>query len=177
MPIQEASPMAQWVKNLPANARDTGDVVWFLGLEDPLEEDKATHSSILAWGSPRTEKPGGLQSKGSQRVRSDWHTHACLYQFSSVAQSCPTLWDLMNCSMPGLPVHHQLPEPTQTHVHWVGDAIQPSHPLLSPSPLALNLSRHEGLFRRVSSSHQVAKLLELQLQHQSFQWTPRTDLL
>ena len=77
MPIQEASPMAQWVMNLPANARDTGDVVRFLGLEDPLEEDKATHSSILAWGSPRTEKPGGLQSKGSQRVRSDWvTTHA-----------------------------------------------------------------------------------------------------
>ena len=77
MPIQEASPMAQWVKNLPANARDTGDVVRFLGLEDPLEEDKATHSSILAWRSPWTEKPGGLQSKGSQRVRSDWvTTHA-----------------------------------------------------------------------------------------------------
>ena len=77
MPIQEASPMAQWVKNLPANARDTGDVVRFLGLEDPLEEDKATHSSILAWRSPWTAKPGGLQSKGSQRVRSDWvTTHA-----------------------------------------------------------------------------------------------------
>ena len=63
--------MAQRVKNLPANARDTGDVVRFLGLEDPLEEGKATHSSILAWRSPWTEKPGGLQSKGSQRVRSD----------------------------------------------------------------------------------------------------------
>ena len=94
---------------------------------------------------------------------------------SSVTQSCPTLCDPMNCSMPGLPVHHQLPEFTQTHVHRVGDAIQPSHPLLSPSP-ALNLSQQQGLFKWVSSSHQVAKVLEFQLQHQSFQWTPRTDL-
>ena len=78
---------------------------------------------------------------------------------------------------PGLPVHHQLPESTQTHGHWVGDAIQPSHPLSSPSPPALNLSQHQGLFQWVSSSHQVAKVLEFQLQHQSFQWTPRTDLL
>ena len=100
-----------------------------------------------------------------------------LYQFSSVAQLCPTLWDPMNHSTPGLPVHHQLPEFTQTHVHWVGDAIQPSHPLLSPSPPALGLSQHQGLFKWVSSSHQVAKVLEFQLQHQSFQWTPRTDLL
>ena len=67
-------------------------------------------------------------------------------QFSLVAQSCTALWDPMNCSMPGLPAHHQLPEFTQTHVHWVGDAIQPSHPLLSPSNPALNLSQHQGLF-------------------------------
>ena len=98
-------------------------------------------------------------------------------QFSSVAQSCPTLCNPMNHSMPGLPVHHQLLESTQTHVHWVGDAIQPSHPLSFPSPPALNLSQHQGLFQWVSSSHQVAKVLEFQLQHQSFQWTPRTDLL
>ena len=78
---------------------------------------------------------------------------------------------------PGLPVHHQLPESTQTHVHQVNDAIQPSHPLLSPSPPALNLSQHQGHFQWVSSLHQVAKVLEFQLQHQSFQWTPRTDLL
>ena len=69
-----------------------------------------------------------------------------LFQFSSVAQSCPTLWDPMNHSTPGLLVHHQLLEFTQTHVHWVGDAIQPSHPLSSPSPPALNPSRHQGLF-------------------------------
>ena len=74
---------------------------------------------------------------------------------------------------PGLPVHHQLLKSTQTHVHWVGDAIQPSYPLSSPSPPALHLSQHQGLFQWVSSSHQVAKVLEFQLQHQSFQWTPR----
>ena len=98
-------------------------------------------------------------------------------QFSSVTQSCLTLCDPMNHSAPGFPVHHQLPQSTQTHVHWVGDTMQPSHPLLSPSPPALNLSQHQGLFQWVSSSHQVAKVLEFQLQHQSFQWTPRTDLL
>ena len=177
-------------------------------------------------------------------------------QFSSVAQSCPTLCDPMNCSTPGLPVHHQLPESTQTHVHRVGDAIQPSYPLSSPSPSAFNLSQHQGLFQwvssslvaslvaqtvkrlptmreihvqslgwedplekemathssilawkiswmeepgwllsmgsqrvvhdwatslsiylSISSSRLVAKVLEFQLQHQSFQWTPRTDLL
>ena len=96
---------------------------------------------------------------------------------SSVAQSCLILCDPMNCSTPGLPVHHQFPESTQTHVHWGGDAIQPSHPLSAPSPPALNLSQHQGLYKWVSSSHQVAKILEFQLQHQSFQWTPRTDLL
>ena len=89
---------------------------------------------------------------------------------SSVAQSCPTLCDPMNRSMPGFPVHHQLPESTQTHVHQVGDAIQPPHSLPSPSPPALNLSQHQGLFQWVSSSHQVAKVLEFQLKHQSFQW-------
>ena len=89
-------------------------------------------------------------------------------QFSSVTQSCTTLCDPMDCSTPDLPVHHKLPEFTQTHVHWVGDAIQPSHPLSSPSPPALNLSQHQGLCQWVSSSHQVAKVLEFQLQHQSF---------
>ena len=83
----------------------------------------------------------------------------------------------MDCSTPGLPVHHQLPEFTQTHVHWVGDASQPSHPLSSPSPPAFNLSQHQGLFQWVSSSHQVAQVLEFQLQHQSFQWIFRTDFL
>ena len=98
-------------------------------------------------------------------------------QFSSVPQSCPTFCDPMNHSTPGLPVHHQLPEFTQTHVHWVGDAIQPSHPLSSSSPPAPNPSQHQGLFQWVNSSQEVAKVLEFQLQHQSFQWTPRADLL
>ena len=99
-------------------------------------------------------------------------------QFSSVQSvSRVRLCDPMNCSMPGLPVHHQLPKSTQTNVHWLSDAIQPSYPPSSPSPPALNLSQHQGLFKWVSSSHQVAKVLEFQLQHQSFQWTPRTDLL
>ena len=97
-------------------------------------------------------------------------------QFSSVTQSYRTLCDPMSHSMPALPVHHQLPESTQSHVHWVGDAIQPSHPLSSLSPPTPNLSQHQGLFKWASSSHQVAKVLEFQLQHQSFQWTPRADL-
>ena len=96
-------------------------------------------------------------------------------QFSGSVMSdslCP-----MNRSTPGLPAHHQLLEFTQTHIHRVGDAIQPSHPLSSLSPPAPDPSQHQGLFQWVNSSHQVAKVLECQLQHQSFQWAPRTDLL
>ena len=98
-------------------------------------------------------------------------------EISSVAQSCPSLCNPMDCSTPGLPVHHQLLEFTQTHVHWVGDAIQLFHPLLSLSPPAFNLSQHQSLFKWVSSSHQVAKVLEFLLQHQSFQWIFRTNFL
>ena len=106
--------------------------------------------------------------------------HLC--QFSSVAQLCPTLCDPRDCSTPGFPVHHQLPEPTmsilcQTHVNCVGDAIRPSHPLSSPSPPAFKLPQHKGFFKWVSSSHQVAKVWKFQLQHQSFQWIFRTDFL
>ena len=100
-------------------------------------------------------------------LRTQWSFSSV--QFSSVAQSCPTLCDSMDCSTPSLPVRHQLMEFTQTHVHWVGDAIQPSHPLSSPSPPAFNLSQHQGLFKWVSSLHQVTTVLEFQLQHQSFQ--------
>ena len=101
-----------------------------------------------------------------------------LIQYSSVQSlSRVQLCDPVNRSTLGLPVHHQLLEFTQTHVHRVSDAIQPSHPLLSPSPPAPNPSQHQGLFQWVSSSHQVAKDSEFQLQYQSFQWTPRTDLL
>ena len=94
---------------------------------------------------------------------------------SSVTQSRPTLCNPMNCSTPGFPVHHQLPELIQTHAHWVGDAIQTSHPLSSRSSPVFNLSQHQGLFKWVSSLHQVAKVLEFQLQHHSFQWMFRTD--
>ena len=100
-----------------------------------------------------------------------WH------QFHLVTQSCLTLCDPMDCSTPGLPVHRQLPEFTQTHVYWIGDAIQPSHPRSSPSPPAFSLSQNQGLSQWVSSSHQVARVLQLQPQHQSFQWIFRTDFL
>ena len=89
--------------------------------------------------------------------------HGSSVQFSSGTQSCPTLWDPMNRSTPGLPVHHQLLESTQTHVHRFGDAIQPSHPLSSPSPPAPNLSQHQGLFKWVSSSHQLAKVFSFNI--------------
>ena len=123
-----------------------------------LEKEMATYSSVLAWRIPGTGEPGGLPSMGSHRVGHEWS-------------------DLAAAAAAGLPVHHQLPESTQTHVHRVSDAIQPSHPLSSPSPPTLNLSQHQGLFKWVSSSHQMAKVLEFQFQHQSFQWTAKTDLL
>ena len=104
---------------------------------------------------------------------------ACLWAFflflcCSVAKSPASLYDPMDCSTPGFPVLHYLPEFSQTHVYWVGDAVQTSHPLL-PSSLTLNLSQHQGLFQWVGSLHQVAKVLELQ--HQSFQWILRVDFL
>ena len=134
------------------------------------------------WG--RRWRKKGLWGYGLPRVT--WNKHkvwkrnvrTCKYvsvQFSSVTQLCPTLCNPMDCSTPGFPVHHQLLELAHTHVHWVSDAIQPWHPLSSPSPPAFNLSQHQGLLQGVSSSHQVAKVLELQLQHQSFQWIFRTD--
>ena len=106
----------------------------------------------------------GLNIKASQSVR-------------SVTQLCPTRCDPMDWSTPGLLVHHQLPELAQTHVHQVSDAIQPSHPLLSPSPPAFNLSQHQGLFQWDSSSHHMAKVLEPQLHHQPFQWIFRIAFL
>ena len=103
------------------------------------------------------------------------HTHIYVYCHCSVAQSRPTFCGPMNCSPAGLPVHHQLPELAQTHVHWVSDAIQPPHPLLPPS-LTLDLSQHQGLFQWVTSSDPMAKVLELQVQHQSFQWIFRVRI-
>ena len=125
---------------------------------------------------------------GKRKVLSSYKPLGCIHSLwgilwalrkvslvSSVAQSCLTLCDPTDCNTPSFPDHHQLLELTQTHVHRVGDAIQPSHPLSSPSPPAFNLSQHQGLFQWVSSSHQVASVLEFQLQHQSFQWIFSTD--
>ena len=92
------------------------------------------------------------------------NSHCCCQSLSHL-----TLCDTMNCIMPDLPILHQLLELAQTRVHQVGDAMQPSHPLSSPFPLAFNLSQHQGLFQRVGFPHQVAKVLELQPQHHSFQ--------
>ena len=137
-----------------------------------------------------------LKCVGSDVHQSDslslWHTHTHIlfhcdllqdigYPYAtcccSVAQLCLTLCDPMDCITPGFPALHHLLELAQTHVHWVGNAIQPSHLPSSPSPPAFNLSQHQGLFQWVSSLHQVAKLWELQLQHQSFQHIFWTDFL
>ena len=118
------------------------------------------------------------QTRLTFNLNSDNHFHVIKeHHCCSVAKSCLTLCNPMNCSMPGFLVLHYLPEFAQTHVHWVSDTIQPSHPLLPLSPLAFSLSQHQGLFILVSFSHQMAKVLEFRLQHQSFQWTPRTNLL
>ena len=133
------------------------------------------------WRSLLGDSPWGCkESDMTERLHSLHFYSAQLsasVQFSSVAQSCPTLCDPVNCSMPGLPVHHQLPEFTQTHCpssRWCHPAISSCYPLLPPAPTP---SQHQGLFQWVNSSHEVAKVLEFQLQHQSFQWTPRPDLL
>ena len=135
---------------------------------------------------PGSPVPGILQARTLEWVAISFSTVMYPFHnktfvlciFSSVQLlSCVRLCNPMNRSTPGLPVHHQLLEFTQTHVHWVSDAIQPSHPLLSPSPPAPNPSQHQGLFQWVNSSHEVVKVLEFQPQHQSVQWTPRTDLL
>ena len=147
------------VKNLPANAGDLRDMdsipgsrrspgrghgnpLWYSFLENPMDRG--------AWWAI------------GHRIMKRW-TRLKWLQFSSVAQSCPTLCDPMNRSTPGLPVHYHHPEFTQTHIHQVGDAIQPSHPLLSPSPPVPNPSQHQSLFQWVNSSHEVAKVLEFQL--------------
>ena len=157
----------------------------------------ATHSSVLAWRIPGTGQLGGLMSMGSHRVGHDWSDLAavwnqgawflqlhfsfsgrdCILKFSSLLSCVPTLCDPMDCSTPGFPVHHQLLELAQTHVHRVSDVIQPSYSLLSPSLPAFSLSPNQGLFQWVSSLHQVAKVLEFQLYHQSFRWIFRTDFL
>ena len=131
--------------------------LWCTGLVAP-------HHVGFSWTRDQTHVPCI-----GRWILKHWNTSEVL-SFSSVTQSCPALWEPMDCSMPGFLVHHLLPEFSQTHIHWMGDAIQPSHPLSSPSPPTFNLSQLQGLFQWVSSSHQLAKVSELQLQQQSFQW-------
>ena len=136
-----------------------------------------TACSGLPWWLQTVKNPPAIQETQVQSLGWEGPLEKGMSQFSSVQlssvdQLCPTLCDPMNRSMPGLPVHHQLPEFIQSHIHQVGDAIQPAHPLSSPSPPAPNPSQHQGLFQWVNSLHKVAKVLEFQLQHQAFQWTP-----
>ena len=138
-----------WVLNEQSDK--SWGITWTLWPGDVKESSELCHWELWIPGL----LPQGMESSAVSQMG--------MVQFSSVAQSCLTLCDPMNCSMPGLPVHHQLLEFTQTHVHRVSDAIQPSHPLSSPSPPAPNPSQHQSLFQWVSSSHAVAKVLEFQL--------------
>ena len=145
-----------------------------------LEQSKCSFTDVsnIHWTSCTSQVLSKEPSLVSQTYSLTWERLLIKEGDSSV--SCSVVSDSsqpMDHSTPSFPVHHQLPESTQTHVHWVGNAIQPSHPLSSPSPPTFNLSQHQGLFKWVSSSHEVAKVLEFQLQHQSFQWTLRNDLL
>ena len=174
--------MYSWVlvvKNPPANV---GDMRYAGSIPGSGRFPGEGHGSSLQYScleNPWTEEPGGLHAIGVAESLT-WlkqlsiHTELGEFQSSSV-QLCLTLCDPMDCSTPGFPVHHQLPELAQTHSHWISDAIQPSHPLSSPSPPAFNLSQHKGLFQWVSSSQQMAKVLELQ--QQSFHWIFRIDFL
>ena len=149
-----------------------------LSLEFPSQE---------CWSCLSFPPSGDLPTQGSNPCLLHWqvdsvllsHMGSPIYIFSSVQSlNCVRLFcNPMDCSLPGFPVYQQLPEPAQPHIHWVGDAIQPSHPLSSPCPLAFNLSQLQDIFQWVSSSHQGAKLLEFQLQHHSFQWIFWTDFL
>ena len=184
-----ASQVVLVIKNLPSNAGDIRGAGSIPGSGKSPEEGNINsfeysclenphgQGSLVGYSPWVTKNQTWLKwlTKKKKKVQVVyWHHNSV--QFCSVAKSCLTLCDPMNRSTPGLLVYHQLPKFTQTHVHWVGDAIQPSHPLSFPSPPAFNLSQHQGLFQRVTSSHQVAKVLEFQLQHQSFQWILRTDL-
>ena len=150
-----------------------------MGKEDVIHTHTHTHthSGILFSHKQEKIKPFAAARDYHTKHSKSGRERQIPNNISSVTQLCPTLHNPMYHSTPGLPVHHQLLEFTQIHLHWVSDAIQPSHLLLSPSPPALNLSQNQSLFKWVSSLHQVAKVLEFQLQHQPFQWTLMTDLL
>ena len=178
------------VKNPPAMRGPQETRVQSLGRDDPLEEGMAAHSRILAWRIPWTEEPGRCSSWGRretdmpERLTLSLFTficdfsqfliffqHVCMHCCCSIAKSCLTLCDPMDCNVAGFPVLHQLLEFAQTHVPWGSDAIQPSHPLSPPSPSALSLSQHQGLFQWGSFLHQVVKVLELQHQHPSREYS------
>ena len=127
----------------------------------PVFHHWSVRSNVLSLGRPFQFAEASASPITCYHI--NLHPFHSSVQFSSFAQSCPTLCNPMNRSMPGLPVHHRLPEFTQTHIHRVRDAIQPSHPGLSPSPPAPNLSQHQSLFQWVNPSHKVSKVLELQL--------------
>ena len=148
---------------------------YWSGLPFPFPVDHIL-SELLTMTHPSSVALQGMAHSFTELDKAFVHVIS-LVQFSSITQSCPTLCSPMNCSTPGFSVHHQLLELAQTHVHRVGDAIQPSHPLSSPSPSAFNLSQHQDLFKWFVSLHQMARVLEFQLQHQSFQWIFRTDFL
>ena len=131
-------------------------VIWKSGLN--VHYPHCPHTPTLASLSQPHRLLPMITRPRKRRLRPDYRS----VQFSSVAHSCPTLREPLDCSTPGLPVHHQFPGLTQSHVRWVGDAIQPSHPLSSPSPF-FNLPQHQSLFKWVSPSHQVAKVSEFQL--------------
>ena len=160
-PIACQAPLSMWFSR-----QEYWSGLPFLSPGDLQDPDIETRSPALQSDT----LPIALQGKVKYNLREG-------NQFSSISQSCQTLYDTTDYSTPGFPVHQQLLELAQILVHWVSDAIQPSHPLSSPFPCAFNLSQNQGLFQWVSSSHQVAKVLEFQLQHQSFQWTFRTDFL
>ena len=163
-------------------------IVLFWGFRDgPVVKALPLHYRGYGWVQSLVRDPTScMMQDASQKIKlnfkilpsSDWNKEIFVSGWFISGQSLSPVQFFvtpMACSKPGLPAHHQLPELAQTHVHQVSDAIQPSHPLLPPSPAALNLSQHHGPFQRVHSSHQVAKVLELQ--HQSFQWVFRTDFL
>ena len=147
----------------------------------PIRVMSAVYLRLLMF-LPAILIPAGVSSRLAGALKVGCWVSECWLQRAnfcrhSVSKLCPTLCDPMNCSIPDLPVTRYLPEFAQIHVHCVSDTLQPSHPLLPRSPPALNVSQHHGLFQWVGSSHQVAKVLELQLQQQSFQWIFRVDFL
>ena len=166
-----------------------------LSLCSGLKRDKKTKQAAFPWEGGKSGRWVGVRGSRSRELcfslpfpnfpaedfpHRDWiwrPSPSAASYCCSVTKSCPTLCNPMDYSMAGSPVLHHLLEFAQIHVHWLTDAIQSSHPLSSHSPPAFNLSQHQGLFQWVSSSHQVAKVLERQLQHQSFQWIFRVDFI